>query len=260
MRLTYLSVLVCFILPPAAILTILFLLDLRRRSASAFCRPWLPWAALLGHGLLALLYTSPWDNYLVASRVWWYDPRLVTGVTIGYVPIEEYAFFVLQSFLVGSWVLFCSLRLRPCGGKAASVRLRAGTAIVLALIWLASLAILLAGWRKGTYLALIVVWSVPPLALQAAFGADILWRYRRLVLIGLLPPLLYLALVDALAISGGTWVISAEKTVDCNLGGVLPLEELVFFLATTLLLVCGTTLLVARDSFERIGLRCDSES
>ncbi|MCB0021069.1 MAG: lycopene cyclase domain-containing protein, partial [Anaerolineales bacterium] len=32
---------------------------------------------------LALFYTTPWDNYLVATRVWWYDPALVTGLTIG---------------------------------------------------------------------------------------------------------------------------------------------------------------------------------
>ena len=50
---------------------------------------------------IAVLYTTPWDNYLVATGVWYYDPRLVLNHTIGYVPLEEYVFFILQAFLSG---------------------------------------------------------------------------------------------------------------------------------------------------------------
>jgi lycopene cyclase domain-containing protein len=49
--------------------------------------------------LLALLYTSPWDNYLVATGVWFYDPARVWNIILGYVPLEEYLFFVLQPIL-----------------------------------------------------------------------------------------------------------------------------------------------------------------
>lgn len=49
--------------------------------------------------LLALLYTTPWDNYLVATRVWYYDPARVWNIVLGYVPLEEYLFFVLQTIL-----------------------------------------------------------------------------------------------------------------------------------------------------------------
>jgi lycopene beta-cyclase len=51
--------------------------------------------------VIAVVYTTPWDNYLVATRVWYYDPKLILGWVIGYVPIEEYSFFVLQTFLTG---------------------------------------------------------------------------------------------------------------------------------------------------------------
>lgn len=50
--------------------------------------------------LLALLYTTPWDNYLVATRVWSYDPARVWRIVLGYVPLEEYIFFVLQPISV----------------------------------------------------------------------------------------------------------------------------------------------------------------
>ncbi|MEP7288663.1 MAG: lycopene cyclase domain-containing protein [Chloroflexota bacterium] len=56
---------------------------------------------LLALAVIAIVYTTPWDNYLVASGVWYYDPKLVFNITLGYVPLEEYLFFILQSFLTG---------------------------------------------------------------------------------------------------------------------------------------------------------------
>lgn len=47
----------------------------------------------------ALVYTTPWDNYLVATGVWYYDRARVWGILLGYVPLEEYLFFVLQTVL-----------------------------------------------------------------------------------------------------------------------------------------------------------------
>ena len=35
--------------------------------------------ALIVLVLIAVIYTTPWDNYLVATEVWWYDPASVTG-------------------------------------------------------------------------------------------------------------------------------------------------------------------------------------
>lgn len=61
---------------------------------------------LIGLAAIALVYTTPWDNYLVATRVWYYDPKLVLNLTIGYVPVEEYVFFILQTFLTGLFGLW----------------------------------------------------------------------------------------------------------------------------------------------------------
>jgi lycopene cyclase domain-containing protein len=88
--------------------------------------------------------------------------------------------------------------------------------------------------------------------LQLAFGADILWRQRRLVLLALLPMTLYLSLADALAIGFGTWTINPALSLEIYLGGVLPLEELLFFLLTNMLLTFGMTLVLARQSQQRI--------
>jgi lycopene cyclase domain-containing protein len=205
------------------------------------------------HVLIALVYTTPWDNYLVATRVWWYDPDLVTGLTIGWVPIEEYTFFILQPIMTGLWLLVLRAHWLSAGDTAPvdNGRQRRAAVIGGVLLWLLSLAVLFSGWGPGTYLGLELGWALPPILLQFAFGADILWRQRRLVLTAIAVPTLYLALADALAISSGTWTINPEKSLEFLLGGILPFEELVFFLLTNTLIVFGVTLALAPQSRAR---------
>src|SRR5690606_9009452 len=103
-----------------------------------------------------------------------------------------------------------------------------------------------------TYLALALAWALPPIALQLATGADILWRHRRLVAAALLPPVLYLSAADALAIGAGTWTIAPGQSLEIFIGG-LPLEELVFFGLTSTLLVFGMVLALAQETQARVA-------
>lgn len=61
--------------------------------------------------LLFVVYaaTCPWDNLAVKWGLWHFRPELIWGVIIGYLPLEEYLFFGLQTVLVGLWV-FARLR------------------------------------------------------------------------------------------------------------------------------------------------------
>jgi lycopene cyclase domain-containing protein len=258
---TYFGVLLRFIGPPLAILAALAFWDRRRgRRVPAGFDTWPRWAILWGHVLIALVWTTPWDNYLVATRVWWYDPALVTGLTLGWVPIEEYTFFVVQTLMAGLWLLAWMRRLpAPRAAFRARNRLRWIATIAGAALWLAWLALLLAGWGRPDdqptrYMALILAWFLPPVLLQLAFGADILWHHRRLVLLGLLPPFLYLCLVDYLAIASGTWVINPQATLGVDLLHVLPLEEITFFLMTSVVISFGMVLMLARESHQRAGI------
>lgn len=250
---TYFGVLLRFIGPPLVIMAVLTWWDVRRgREMPPHFRTWSPWAILAAHVAIALIYTTPWDNYLVASGVWWYDPALVTGITLGWVPIEEYTFFVVQTLMVGLWTLWWMRHLPPPPRPFRPLpSLRAWTTIIPGVLWLIWLPILLAGSPHPRYMALLLVWALPPIAVQLAFGADILWHYRRWVLIGLLPSFLYLCLVDGLAIKSGTWTINPQNTLGLDLFGVLPLEEIVFFLVTSTLINFGIVLLLARESHLR---------
>ena len=127
---TYSGFLVRFLLIPMIIMGLLLWRDHRRGIVTpAYLRNLPAWVAILAHILIAVIYTTPWDNYLVATSVWWYDPERVTGITLGWVPIEEYTFFVLQTWLTGMWLIWLARRLPPAAQWTPSGKLRAITAI-----------------------------------------------------------------------------------------------------------------------------------
>ncbi len=204
-----------------------------------------PWAVLLVHVVVAVIYTTPWDNYLVANRVWYYDPVRVSGLTLGWVPIEEYAFFVVQTLLTGLWTLWLARHLAPAAPPVRrSAHLRATATGVAGAAWFASLLLVAARWPPGTYLALILAWMLPPVVLQLAVGADVLWHHRWWVVLSLVVPMLYLSLADSVAIAGGVWTINPARSTGVLLGHVLPIEEFIFFAITNVLIVFGMALML----------------
>ncbi len=251
---TYFGFLLRFVGVPILALALLNAWDRRRgRRLPASLGTVAPWVAIGAHCLIAVVYTTPWDNYLVATQVWWYDPRLVCGVVLGWVPLEEYTFFVVQTVLTGLLLLAVARRL-PCPPRPAyrSAAIRVTAVLGFGVVWAASVAVLAAGWRPGTYGALTFGWLLIPIMIQLGFGADILWRYREIVGATIAIASLYLGVADGLAIHSGTWVISPEQTVGLLLFGVLPLEEFLFFVQTNVLVVFGVTLLLAAESHERL--------
>jgi lycopene cyclase domain-containing protein len=217
------------------------------------------WLGICIHIILAVVYTTPWDNYLVATGVWYYNPKLVTGIVFGYVPLEEYAFFVLETLMIGLWwwTLARLPALTPApspsgrGKFKPNKTLRTWTLSLLAVLWTVSLLVLLSGWEPGTYLAITLTWALPAIAPQLAFGADILWHYRRLLGTVILTGAGYLSAMDALAISSGTWTIDPAQSTGIFIGK-LPIEEAVFFVITVVLISFGITLLLAQVSQARL--------
>ncbi|HEY9846209.1 MAG TPA: lycopene cyclase domain-containing protein, partial [Candidatus Caenarcaniphilales bacterium] len=98
-------------------------------------------------------------------------------------------------------------------------------------------------WDATVYLGLILVWAGPVLALQWVVGAAQLWAAKRIWLMGILVPTLYLWLADRIAIAQGIWSISEEYTTGLHLFG-LPIEEATFFLITNLMVVQGLSVLL----------------
>ena len=112
---------------------------------------------------IALVYTTPWDNYLIMKNIWSYPEGVVLG-TIGFVPIEEYGFMVMQTMLAG--VLWSMI-----SQKVKVFRLNfSGKGFVLGLIPGLIGAYCLSS-DSGTYAGLILVWAFPPLMVQWGLGA-----------------------------------------------------------------------------------------
>lgn len=232
--LTYLQFHLVFIVPP------LLILGWRLGRVLPALGPRGPWALLLIL-VVAFIYTTPWDNYLVWKEVWGYPPERVLA-RIGYVPVEEYLFFLLQPGIAG--MLFYRLLARlPAASPPASptaVRLLGclpWIALSVAGVWLLT-------FEAGTYMGLILAWAAPVVALQWLYMGPAIWRLRRAVLPAIALPTLYLWVADWYAIDQGIWFISERFTLGWNPLG-LPVEEATFFFITNVLVVFGTVLFLA---------------
>ena len=238
-RMSYLSFLVIFLAVP-----ILVLAWRQPRPLAGIGGPRAR-AALPLTCAIAFVYTTPWDNYLVYRDVWGYGPDRVLG-TIGYVPYEEYAFFLLQPIL-GGLFLYRLLARSPLPPSQTPSRRAWGIGIgVYVALALLGAGLLLAGWSRGLYLGLILAWAGPVLLGMWIYAGRFVWRLRRIFLIGVAVPTLYLWIADALAIRMGIWYISDRYSLGIDPLG-LPIEEATFFLVTNLLVVQGVLLFLFGD-------------
>ena len=197
-------------------------------------RPLLRAAAALA--VVALLWTGPWDDYLVRTGVWSYGEGRVLAL-VGSVPVEEYAFVVLEVLLVAAWGARTGRlpsRPRPAvaAGPVPAWSVWAGLTLVG--------AALVAVGGDVRYLGLLLLWAGPPLARQRAVAGDLLRAARRDRLVVGAPVVLWLCLADRLAIGSGTWSIAEAASTGALLG--LPVEEALFFCLTGLLVTDGLLL------------------
>ena len=228
------------------------------------------WTAVLC--AVATTYTLPWDDYLVANRVWWYGgDRVYEDLLVGHTPLEEVFFFSIQTiFLGGFWLLcFCCTDTSglvpptnlPLAEATSYLRTRRLGYVVLAAMQGLGLVLLhtdgggLLG-DQGTYGGLILSWCTPVLALQWAVGAEALINNKEFVgaVIGF--STLFLVAVDRWAIRRGIWAISEEKSVPMWISGFflgpdMPIEEALFFVVTSCMCVMGLTLAVITSAETR---------
>ena len=100
---TYLQFHLAFNLP--ALVLLLWLVRRRLRPAHWKCL-----AILCG---IVLAATTPWDNWAVHCRIWDFDWARVTPVVVPLggvtwrLPLEEYAFFLIETVLVALGAVLC---------------------------------------------------------------------------------------------------------------------------------------------------------
>jgi lycopene cyclase domain-containing protein len=231
---TYLTFLAAFVCLPLSVLAVGSVLTHRPDRAPVRLQAG-GLALMIG---LALVYTTPWDNYLIGRGVWFYGDGVVT-TRLWLMPLGEYLFVALQSILVGLWVF---ARDGPVDGSIGHTWPdRVGGAVAGLAVSGVGLAFVF-GPTGLYYLGAILAWAGPVLALQWGVG----WRYllavRRRLAVMVAVPALYLSTIDRIAIEMGLWTISSTYSTGVFVGG-LPIEEGAFFLVTSLFLAQALVLL-----------------
>jgi lycopene cyclase domain-containing protein len=225
--LSYLEFLLVFFVPPIVLFGVV---------AAVRENSWWGWRPVSGLAVIiaiAVVYTTPWDNLLIAAGVWQYGEG-TTLVHFWEAPLGEYLFFVLQPILTALWLFqfpkIADMSLRV-GAKRRLLGVVAGLAV-------SAIGYLLVGTQSTFYLGAILLWSGPILAIQWGFGWPYLWEIRRTFAIALAAPTLYYWAIDRFAIETGLWTISSSQTTGLAIFG-LPVEEAVFFLMTNIFAIQG---------------------
>jgi lycopene cyclase domain-containing protein len=231
MTLTYIQFHGLFVVPT---LSVLAYAAIRPRMETVTPGPnW--WTGVGVIELVALLYTIPWDNYLIAAEVWSYgDGRVL--FTVWNAPLEEYLFIALQPLAVALWLY----QFRPSVERVRVSR-RDRLAGVAAGLALGAAGVAMLWYPETFYLGAIIAWSGPVLAIQWGVGWPYLWAKRGTLAIGTLVPTTYLCLADSVALAMDIWSLSPRLTTGLTVAG-LPVEEAIFFFLTTLFVVQGLVL------------------
>ena len=119
-----------YTVPPALLLTLLYRPLFTRLDAykisfliTVGCIRSIEFGDLLGLicPQIAVVATTPWDSYLIRSRVWTYPANVIVGPTLFAIPAEEIFFFVVQTYNTSLlYLIFSTPTFHPAylrGGK-----------------------------------------------------------------------------------------------------------------------------------------------
>jgi lycopene cyclase domain-containing protein len=203
----------------------------------------------MGYVLVAVfVFTTPWDNLAVRRGIWGFPPNKYQG-RIGYLPVEEYLFFLLQSLNVmfGVRALFW---LHPGWHLLINTTLTGWSWLCLAAaipVWIV-LGQRLRQWgrERGPRMnyVLHLAWFLPVIYLQWSLEPELLARHAGLLLIVTLGFGVYYTIADLVAVQTGLWFFDEKQITGVKIGGSLPWEEAAFFFLTSLLVAQSFLLLL----------------
>jgi putative membrane protein len=212
-----------------------------------------PWsvAELSAAGLVLLavmIFTSPWDNLAAKWGIWGF-PREKYTLRLGYLPVEEYAFFLLQSLNV-MLAVRALFHFVPTWQTGQATPIGKGTLICLGaslIPW--SIILVQMRWlrRKGgpcVNYALHLAWFLPVIYTQWVLAPFLFLAHARMLTAIMLGFGVYYTVADIVAVRGGTWFFDEKQITGVKLGGILPWEEIAFFFLTSLLVAQSYLLLL----------------
>jgi len=201
--------------------------------------------------LAVMVFTTPWDNLAAKWGIWGF-PREKFSLRIGYLPVEEYAFFLLQSanvmlalravfHFVPDWQLGQEAEI----GKWTLICLAASVIpwffVAFQLYWLRRKA----GPRVNY--AIHLAWFLPVIYAQWILAPPLFFGHAALIALVTGAFGVYYTLADLAAVRAGTWFFDEKQITGVKLAGVLPWEEIAFFFLTSLLVAQSYLLLLPGD-------------
>ncbi len=201
--------------------------------------------------LAVMIFTTPWDNYAAKWGIWGF-PREKYSLRIGYLPVEEYLFFILQSVNVMLTVR-ALFHFFPewMTGQETSVDnwtlLYLGVSIIpwAVIVWQLRLMRKKQGPRVNY--AIHLAWFLPVVYAQWILAPPLFFGHFWLLLLVMAIFGLYYSLADLVAVRAGTWFFDEKQITGFKVAGVLPWEEIAFFYLTTLLVAQSYLLLLPGD-------------
>lgn len=217
---TYLSFLFLFTIIPSVMLIIFLWKTLE----------WDYLKVLLFVSLIAFSATSLWDNYAVYSGIWYFPQEKTTGIKLFYVPIEEYMFFFLQTYTTGLMQL---LYMRIY--KRIKVKNRNFTTMFFSIPFIILFQeIVKLPFGKMNYLFHLLGWAGLFILIQYLFGRKKIFKYKDFIFFPSIIMTIYFSIADSISIGKGIWGFDPEQTIGTRIFNI-PLEEIIFFLCTNLL-------------------------
>ena len=192
----------------------------------------------LGLCLIVIIFTTPWDNWAVKRNLWNFPKNRIL-FRVWHCPIEEYLFFLTQT--IQACLLADILRYSFFKGAFFSKpEPHYQWAAALALAWLLLFFLFrnLSFPKFLTYLRHLLFWMLPIIFFQWTMGG--IWIQQPVLIFTTAFVLGTLLVVfDSIAINQGLWFFDETQTLNIKFLRLIPIEEILFFYLTTLMVIQG---------------------
>ncbi len=98
------------------------------------------------------------------------------------------------------------------------------------------------------YLQHLLLWMLPVVLIQWTVGRNILRANLRAIIWPTCIAGIYLTLADSFAIRAGVWFFDPEQILGWHLGPYIPIEEILFFILTSLIVTQSFILFLPNEN------------
>ena len=198
---------------------------------------------------IATLYTFPWAAEMIRRKIWEY-PR--AEVAFRGVPYAEIMYFNLAVLL--TFVFSKHLRASPCAPRPRLRTTRCGARVggACSLLFCIGAFGLRCKPFAGSYLASLVAWATPAIAVQWCVGAPVLCATAHTWMRTVACASIYMIVAEAWGVYYNVWMINI--TIGCL--GEIPVEEIAFYILASAMSAWGFELVyaVATDDADDVVL------